>query len=100
MSGRRQRRDDPHLEWKVRILSVAIALALAGMYFEERWMTGVALALLAGAALLRLMSRRREDEALVEAHVESEESGDDGDGRDGSFDSRGGETVADKNSRD
>ena len=55
----RERRKDPLLEWKVRILSVAIALALGGMYFEEGWMTGAALVLLFVTAAVRLAMGRR-----------------------------------------
>ena len=74
----RESRDDPFLEWKVRILSVAIALALAGMYFEERWMTGAALVLLFGVAALRMVAGRsepdeedEEDEEAVGGQAES-----------------------------
>lgn len=51
--ARRSRREDPYLEWKVRIFAVAAVLTLAGMYFEERWMTLTALALLLVGMLLR-----------------------------------------------
>lgn len=44
-----------HLRPKVGIFSVAAVLALAGMYFDERWMTGTALALLASSVLLRFL---------------------------------------------
>lgn len=51
----RGRRDDRFLEWKVRLFSVAAVLALAGLYLEERWMTGTAIAVLAIAMLLRFL---------------------------------------------
>ncbi|MDE3014894.1 MAG: hypothetical protein OXU33_12565, partial [Gemmatimonadota bacterium] len=35
--------------------SVAAVLGLAGIYFEERWMTGSAIALLAGGLGLRFL---------------------------------------------
>lgn len=49
----RSRRSDRHLEWKVRLFSVAAVLALVGMYFDERWMTLSALAVLLVGVLLR-----------------------------------------------
>lgn len=39
----------------MRIFSVAAVAALAGMFFEERWMTGLAIVLLAGAMGLRFL---------------------------------------------
>ena len=51
----RSKRSDPHLEWKVRIFTVAAVLGLCGIYFEEGWMTGSAIVLLAGAVLLRFL---------------------------------------------
>lgn len=51
----RSRRDDPLLEWKIRIFSVAAAVTVVGIYFDERWMTGLALLLLAGGVLLRFV---------------------------------------------
>lgn len=74
MRASREQREDPLLEWKVRILSVAIALALAGMYFGERWMTGAALALLVGAAVLR-MTEDRKRRPLYEADDASDDDG-------------------------
>lgn len=51
----RSKRSDPHLEWKVRIFAVAAVLGLCGIYFDDRWMTGGAIVLLAGAILLRFL---------------------------------------------
>jgi len=81
----RERRDDPFLEWKVRILSVAIALALGGMYFEERWMTGAALVLLFVTAAVRLAMGRRhgifdDDDGDSVGSAASEDEGEDGGG--------------------
>ena len=60
----RRRRDDPFLEWKVRLFSVAAALVLLGLYLDNRWVTGVAIVVLAVAMLLRFIpggSARAED---------------------------------------
>lgn len=51
----RRRRDDPFLEWKVRLFSVAAVLVLVGLYLDNRWLTGLAIALLAVAMLLRFL---------------------------------------------
>lgn len=51
----RSKRADRHLEWKVRIFTVAAVLGLCGIYFDDRWMTGGAIVLLAGAILLRFL---------------------------------------------
>lgn len=81
MLASRERREDPFLEWKVRILSVSIALALGGMYFEERWMTGTALVLLFGVAVVRLAMGRRdgafdeEDDDVSAGDVGGEDEG-------------------------
>lgn len=54
----RRRGDDRWLEWKVRLFSVAAVLGLAGIYFEERRLTGAAILVLAGGILLRLIPLR------------------------------------------
>lgn len=54
----RRRRHDPHLEWKVRLFSVAAVVGLCGIYFDERWMTITALLILAAAAGLAISGRR------------------------------------------
>lgn len=51
----RRRRDDPFLEWKVRLFSVAAVLVLVGLYLDNRWLTGLAIALLVVAMLLRFL---------------------------------------------
>lgn len=59
----RSRRAGRHLEWKVRIFTLGAALAVAGIYFAERWMTGMAIVVLVLAASLRFfLSREVEDE--------------------------------------
>lgn len=49
----RTRRAGRHLEWKVRLFAVGAVLGLAGIFLEERWLTGTAIVVLAGGALLR-----------------------------------------------
>ena len=46
------------LEWKVRMFTVGAVAAMAGIYFEERWMTGSAIVVLIAGALLGLLPRR------------------------------------------
>ena len=59
----RSQRAGRHLEWKVRVFTLGAALAVAGIYFEERWMTGAAIVVLVGGVLLRYIpSGRVEDE--------------------------------------
>jgi hypothetical protein len=41
------------LEWKVRIFIIAAALGLAGIYLEEKLLTGAAILLLLGGVALR-----------------------------------------------
>lgn len=65
----RRRRSDPFLVWKVRIFSVAAGTALVGIWLDQRWMTGTALALLLGGVLLRFLPDARaepgqDDDAL------------------------------------
>lgn len=51
----RRRRSDRFLEWKVRLFSVAAALALVGIYLDERWVAGAAIPVLVVAMLLRFV---------------------------------------------
>lgn len=51
----RRRRAGRFLEWKVGLFSVAAVLTLAGMYLAARWMTGLAIVVLASALLLRFL---------------------------------------------
>ena len=51
----RRRGEDRWLEWKVRLFSVAAVLGLAGIYLEERWLTGAAIVVLGGGMGLRLL---------------------------------------------
>lgn len=56
----RRRRAGRYLEWKVGLFSLAAVLTLIGMYLEARWMTGLAIAVLASAMLLRFLPGGRE----------------------------------------
>ncbi len=50
----RSKRAGPLLEWKVRAFTVGAALALIGMYLERRWVTGLAIVVLASGMALSL----------------------------------------------
>ncbi|GMV04209.1 MAG: hypothetical protein AMXMBFR53_04900 [Gemmatimonadota bacterium] len=60
----RSKRAGPLLAWKVRLFAVGAALGLAGIFLDERWLSGVAIAVLASGALLRFLpgARSTEDE--------------------------------------
>ena len=73
MRGRRGSLDDRFLEWKIWIFSIAAALGLSGIYLEKRWMTGVALALLMSAMLLRFLPVRATNPAVDDGHDEPDE---------------------------
>jgi hypothetical protein len=47
--------------WIVRVFSVGAVLGVAGMYLEERWMTGLAIVVLLGALALRFLPGARPD---------------------------------------
>lgn len=51
----RDQRAGPLLEWKVRLFVVGAGLGLAGIFLDSRWLTGAAIAVLAGGALLRFL---------------------------------------------
>jgi hypothetical protein len=57
----RKRRAGPYLEWKVRIFAVAAVVALAGIYLEERWLTGTAIVILVAGLSLRFLPAGGED---------------------------------------
>ncbi|HUF76516.1 MAG TPA: hypothetical protein VMM35_09570 [Longimicrobiales bacterium] len=59
----RRRRAGPFLEWKVRVFVVAAALGLAGIYLEERWLTGSAIVLLFAGLTLRFLPTGESDES-------------------------------------
>lgn len=59
----RSRRAGRHLAWKVRLFSAGAVLALAGIFLDDRWITGVAIVVLtAGMALRFLPMHEAEDE--------------------------------------
>jgi hypothetical protein len=62
----RRRHAGPYLEWKVRIFVVAAALGLAGIYLDERWLTGAAIVLLFGGLMLRFFPTGVPEDADVE----------------------------------
>lgn len=49
----RTKREGPHLEWRVRAFAVAAVFGLAGIYFDDRWLTGLAIVLLLVGFALR-----------------------------------------------
>lgn len=51
-------RERPHLEWKVRLFAAGGVLGVAGMWLEEKWLTGTAIAVLLVGVLLRLLPGR------------------------------------------
>lgn len=59
----RSRRAGRFLAWKVRIFSAGAVLALAGIYLDDRRLTGAAIVLLVGGALLRFLPGGRESES-------------------------------------
>jgi hypothetical protein len=54
----RSKRAGRWLEWKVRLFAVAAVLAMCGIYFEERWMTVLALVVLLGTMSFRFLGER------------------------------------------
>lgn len=57
----RRKRGRRHLEWRVRLFAVAAVLGLAGIYFDDRRLTGAAILLLLGGLALRFVSAQGED---------------------------------------
>ena len=55
-SRRSDQGPDPHLESKVWIFFIGAALALLGIGMESRWLTGLAILVLAGGVMLRFLS--------------------------------------------
>lgn len=55
----RRRRAGPYLEWKVRIFAVAAVVGLAGIYLDERWLTGTAIVILLAGLSLRFLPHER-----------------------------------------
>jgi len=65
----RTRRAGPYLEWKVRIFVVAAVSGLAGIYLNERWLTGAAIVMLFAGLALRYVP-------IAESSSDEEEAGD------------------------
>ena len=73
----RRRRAGPYLQWKVRLFVVAAVLGLAGIYFEERWLTGAAIGLLVLGLALRFLPTG-EEEGGPDAGQDGGDEGDEG----------------------
>lgn len=56
----RRPRSNRWLMWKIRIFSVAAAVAIVGMYLNNPYVTGVALVLLFAGMLLRFLPEPKE----------------------------------------
>jgi hypothetical protein len=79
----RSQRAGRHLEWKVRLFTIAAMLALIGIYLDERWMTIAALGVLAAGILLRFApdgSDASEEEGGGEGDDEACEEAEDAEG--------------------
>ena len=72
----RSSRDHSWLEWKIRLFSVAAVLSLVGIYFDERWVIGVAIMVLALGMVLRFVpgSDLREREEDQNGHASFEQN--------------------------
>ena len=62
------------LEWKVGVFTVGAGMALLGIYFEQRWLTGAAIVVLVAGALLPF--RRVTDSEHGEAPGPADSEGD------------------------
>lgn len=60
------------LEWKVGVFTVGAVMALSGIYFEERWLTGAALVVLVAGALLRFQSGTDSEHAEAPGPTDAE----------------------------
>jgi hypothetical protein len=59
----RSRRAGRYLAWKVRLFSAGAVLALAGIFLDDRWITGVAIAVLIAGMGLRFLPVGGEEES-------------------------------------
>ena len=57
----RSRSSGRFLEWRVRIFILGAALALASIYFDERWMTGTAILVLVAGVFVRFLPSTPDD---------------------------------------
>ena len=55
-----------NLEWRVGLFAAGATLGLAGIWLEERWLTGAAIFVLAAGALVQLVPSTRGDESRDE----------------------------------
>ena len=71
-SGRSRR----FLEWRIRIFITGTFIALAGIYFDEQWMTGLAIIVLMAGFLMRFLlsiySRKSDPASSEDNATESE----------------------------
>ena len=58
----RSRRAGRYLAWKVRLFSAGAVLALAGIFLDDRWITGVAIGVLTAGMVLRFLPGDEEEE--------------------------------------
>ena len=67
----RSSRDHSWLEWKIRLFSVAAVLSLVGIYFDERWVIGLAIIVLSLGMVLRFVpgSDLRDEEEDHSGHT-------------------------------
>jgi hypothetical protein len=62
----RSRRAGRFLAWKIRIFSAGAVLALAGIYLDDRRLTGGAIIILVSGAVLRFLPGGRKTESAGE----------------------------------
>ena len=51
----RSRRSHQFLEWRIRVFIGGAFIALLGIYFDEQWMTGLAIIVLMAGVLTRFL---------------------------------------------
>ena len=72
----RRRRAGPLLEWKVRLFVLAAVLGLAGIYLDQRRLTGGAIGVLLVGVLFRLLPKAaRHDGDVSDQTVDDEDTG-------------------------
>ncbi len=78
----RSKRAGSFLEWRTAVFAVGATLALGGIYLDQRWLVGVAIAVLVGGMALRFLPGGEEPE-VGGPHDEDdapEDGADDGEG--------------------
>jgi len=72
----RSGRSRQFLEWRTRIFIAGAFIALAGIYFDEQWMTGLAIIVLMAGFLMRFLpstySRHPDPDSSKDNATESE----------------------------